>query len=181
MKILYLCHRVPWPPSKGEKLRSWNQIRLLARNHDVDLLALGDADCDSDAASEALARHCGRVEIYSLSRPLGLVRCALASVGSEPFSLAYFRSRKLAARVAALSASESYDLVFASTAAMAPYARAVDSPRVIDLMDADSEKWLGLSKLVPAPKRWIYGMEGRRMKAYEAGLSRRLRPPDGGQ
>ena len=42
MRILYLAHRVPYPPNKGDKIRTFNEIRYLSQNHDIDLLTIAE-------------------------------------------------------------------------------------------------------------------------------------------
>ena len=37
MKVLLLVHRLPYPPNKGDKVRSYHLLRHLARQHEVYL------------------------------------------------------------------------------------------------------------------------------------------------
>ena len=41
MKILYVCHRFPFPPKRGGKIRPFNMIRhLTAQGHEVTVCSL---------------------------------------------------------------------------------------------------------------------------------------------
>ena len=42
MKILYLAHRIPYPPNKGDKIRSFNEIKYLSQRHEIHLACLAD-------------------------------------------------------------------------------------------------------------------------------------------
>ena len=42
MKILFLAHRIPFPPDKGEKIRAFHELKYLAERHTVDLFCLAD-------------------------------------------------------------------------------------------------------------------------------------------
>ena len=57
MKILYLCHRVPFPPNKGEKIRAFHQVRHLSERHEVHLLSLVDQPEDLGFAAP-LRKYC---------------------------------------------------------------------------------------------------------------------------
>jgi hypothetical protein len=57
MRILYLAHRIPYPPNKGDKIRSYHHLRYLAQRHDIHLVAFVDAPEDERGA-EALRAYC---------------------------------------------------------------------------------------------------------------------------
>jgi len=45
-KILYLCHRIPYPPNKGDKIRSFNEVRFLSQTCTIDLDSRADQGTD---------------------------------------------------------------------------------------------------------------------------------------
>jgi len=57
MKILYLAHRIPFPPDKGDKLRAFRQIEHLGKRHDVTLACFVDDKADR-VHIDALRDHC---------------------------------------------------------------------------------------------------------------------------
>jgi len=62
MNILYLAHRIPYPPNKGDKIRSYNEIKYLAGKHTIDLVCLADDPADLQY-EEALQKYCRQVPI----------------------------------------------------------------------------------------------------------------------
>lgn len=169
MRILYLCHRAPYPPDKGDRLRAFHHLRYLAERHHVHLVTLADSRVAASRAAP-LADFCAEVEIFARSRVVADGRSALALLGRGSLTHAAFRSRALAARLTELRAEQRFDAVVAYCSSMAPYARMVEAPRLLDLVDVDSAKWSQYSKVSRFPMNRIYAIEARRLRAYESGL-----------
>jgi sugar transferase (PEP-CTERM/EpsH1 system associated) len=169
LRILYLCHRLPYPPDKGEKIRAFHQIRALAERHRVSLLTLTDSEVPDLAPLEAM---CERVEVFPISRPAGYARAVLGAWRRQPLTLSFFESEELAARVRELARSERFDVAVVYCSAMAPYAAlAPDVPAVLDMVDVDSAKWAQYARFAPLPLRPVYALEARRLRRYEASLA----------
>ena len=172
MRILFLCHRVPYPPDKGEKIRAFHEIRALARRNRVHLLTLADGPVPDLAPHEAL---CERVEVFPIRRMAGYVRAALAATRPRPLTLSFFESKELAQRVRELAARESYDVAVAYSSSMGQYLELLpDLPQVMDMVDVDSAKWEQYARFAPLPLRPVFALEAKRLRAYEAELARRL-------
>ena len=172
LKILFLCHRVPYPPDKGEKIRAFNLIRGLARRHQVHLLTLADGAVPDLGPLQEL---CQRVEVFPLSRPAAFVRAALRVLRPGPLTLSFFQSAELAARVEELGRNERFDVTVVYCSAMAPYAALVpDVPAVLDMVDVDSAKWAQYARFAPLALRPVYALEARRLRRYEASLASRF-------
>jgi len=169
LRVLFLCHRLPYPPDKGEKIRAYHEIRALAQRHRVSLLTLADSEVPDLAPLQAM---CERVEVFPISRPAGYVRAALGSLRPRPLTLSFFESDELAARVRELARSERFDVAVVYSSAMAPYAAlAPDVPAVLDMVDVDSAKWAQYSRFAPLPLRPVYALEARRLRRYEVALA----------
>lgn len=172
LRILFLCHRVPYPPDKGEKIRAFHAIRGLARRHRVHLLTLADGAVPDLAPLEAL---CERVEVFPLSRPAAYVRAAMRVLRPGPLTLSFFQSDELSARVRELARRERFDVVVVYCSAMAPYAALLpDVPAVLDMVDVDSAKWSQYARFAPLALRPVYALEARRLRRYEASLAERF-------
>lgn len=172
LKILFLCHRVPYPPDKGEKIRAFHMIRGLARRHKVHLLTLSDGAVPDLAPLEAL---CERVEVFPLSRPAAYLRAALRALRPGPLTLSFFESPELADRLRELARSERFDVMVVYCSAMAPYADLMpDVPAVLDMVDVDSAKWAQYARFAPLALRPVYALEARRLRRYEASLASRF-------
>src|SRR5258706_16330768 len=96
MKLLFLAHRIPYPPNKGDKIRSYHELRAFAeRGHEVHLLAFADDLRDLHYQVE-LARWCASVRIIRLRKFWARLRALIALLLPRPLSLGYFGSRKVA-------------------------------------------------------------------------------------
>jgi sugar transferase (PEP-CTERM/EpsH1 system associated) len=172
LRILYICHRVPYPPDKGDKIRAFHQIRALARRHRVHLLTLADGPVPDLTALDAL---CERVEVFPVHRPMAYVRSLLGIARPRPLSLSFFHSRELADRVRELAGKERYDVVVGYSSSVGPYLDLLPGvPKVMDMVDVDSAKWAQYARFAPLPLRPVYFLEARRLRAYEAELSARV-------
>lgn len=172
LDLLYLCHRVPYPPDKGDKIRAYHQIRALARKHRIHLLALVDGAVPDLTPLHAL---CERVEVFPVHRPAAYLRCALGALTPRPLTLSFFESAELRRRVEELARTERFDAVVAYSSSMAPYVEPFAGvPAVLDMVDVDSAKWEQYSRFARLPLRPVYALEARRLRAYEASLSRRF-------
>jgi sugar transferase (PEP-CTERM/EpsH1 system associated) len=171
VKILFLSQRVPEPPNKGDKIRSHHLMRRLAARHDVHVACLVDEPAEAVHAQEA--RRWAASVTWRLRRPAeSAMRGAAALLSGEPLSVGFFRSRALAADVRRLLAREGFDVVVAYCSSMAAYAEAFRGPKVVDLVDVDSEKWRQYAERTRHPRKAVYTLEHRRLQSYEARLVR---------
>ena len=174
MKILYVAHRIPYPPDKGDKIRGWHFLSRLARRHTVDLACL--ADDREDLLGErlhVLRSLCRRVEVVFRPRPRALAASLGALPRGVPISLPFFGDPRLARVVEGWIAEGRYDAALAHSAPMAQYVPPRRGlVRVADLCDVDSQKWRQYSLIAPPPKRWVYRREANRLRSWEVELAR---------
>jgi polysaccharide biosynthesis protein PslH len=174
MQILFLSHRLPFPPNDGARVRAFHIIRHLSRRHEVTVAALARSE-DEVAAAGQLSGHCREVITESVIASATLVRVAKSLLTAEPASMAYFFSPRLARRIEALMARQRFDLVFVYCSSVAPYvARFRGPPKILDFVDMDSQKWLAVAEARPLPMSAGYRLEGRKLQRAEAELARRF-------
>ena len=172
MKILFLCHRFPLPAEGGGKIRALHIIRHLAGSgHDVTVCSLIGSPDEAVGAGEL--RNSGiRVESPVLGELARWGRMLLRFPSTEPMTFGYFRSRRLARRIAALLREEPPDLILAHCSSMGPYVEASEGiPSILDFADMDSQKWLDYSRVKPFPVSIAYAIEGRKLERREKELS----------
>ena len=165
--LLYLVHRIPYPPNKGDKVRSFNILRQLARRHRVFLGTFVDHP-DDQRHVEALSQWCEDVHAV----PIDPRRARLASlrglISGEALSLPYYRNAGLAAWVRDTVARHRIRDAVAFSGPMAQY---LDAPgltrRIVDFCDVDSAKWTQYAADRPWPMSWLYRREGARLLAFE--------------
>jgi sugar transferase (PEP-CTERM/EpsH1 system associated) len=167
--ILFLVHRIPYPPNKGDKIRSWHFLEHLAGRHRVRLGCFVD-DADDWRHVDTLKGVCAEVHAEPLPRsPLRPANLAAFGRGL-PISVQHYRRPSFAAWVGETLAARPVDAVFAFSGAMAQFA--LDPPRtvtsrVIDFVDVDSDKWRQYAKRKAPPMRWVYAREAATLLAFE--------------
>jgi sugar transferase (PEP-CTERM/EpsH1 system associated) len=175
MKILYLCHRFPFPPKRGGKIRPFNMIRHLhAQGHRVTVCSLVRSH-DEGAEGEGIAAHCTAFHQARVNEPAQFARMVARLPLTTPSSMGYFYSRELAATVRRLLREQRWDLIFVHCSSVAQYVEHVtDVPKILDFGDMDSQKWLEYANYKPWPLSWGYTLEGRKMLWAEQWLARRF-------
>ncbi len=165
-RLLFLAHRLPFPPDKGDRIRSWHMLARLLRDWEVDLGCLSD-DAEDAAHLPYLRDLCAAVECVPVG---GRASALLRARPGLPLTLGWFHSTALHRWARERLAAGRYDAVFAYSSAMAPYALhpAPNAPRrVLDLVDVDSEKWRAYAAAARPPQRLLWAREARTLLAYE--------------
>jgi polysaccharide biosynthesis protein PslH len=170
MKILFLCHRLPYPPKRGGKIRPFNMIRHLARNHEVTVATLARTATEL-AEGRELEQHCHALHVSRVPAYAGWGRFALHALTGYPSTFGYFYSPELARTVARLLDTKHFDAILVHCSSMGPYvASHRGCRRIMDFGDADSEKWFEYSHTAPWPLSLAFRLEGRKVRSYERRL-----------
>ena len=165
--ILFLAHRIPYPPDKGDKIRAYNVLRHLAARYRVHLATFIDAPEDV-AGIPQLERICASVVWQKLSARRARLRSLAGLLNGAPLTQFYFGDRRLHAAVEQLVATHQPAFVYVFSSAMAPYVPDRRGARVIfDMVDVDSEKWRQYAQTSSGPARAVYRREGRTLLALE--------------
>ena len=189
MKILYLSHRIPYPPNKGDKIRSFNEIKFLSQDHEIHLACTADDPADVKYEME-LGRYCKKTAVEPIQKSICKAKTALHIFSGAPLSVGYFYSRKLQKTIDHWLSMHAYDAVLCFSSPMAEYLfrsplippshipkqnskfEIRNSKLVMDFCDVDSDKWLQYARQSPFPLNMIYGLEHRRLSAYETKITR---------
>lgn len=166
-EILFLAHRIPYPPDKGDKIRSWAWLKHLASRFRVHLACFVDEPEDFTHA-DFLSDLCETAALVPLNQKWSRVKSLRALAEGQPLSFRYFHHARMEQAVAA-ARTKPLAAEFAFSSAMAPYIEkpAGDSVRIVDFCDADSEKWLQYAENARGPMSWIYRREGGLLKSAE--------------
>ena len=172
--VLYLTHRLPYPPNKGDKVRSYHLLKHLASDHRVFLGTF--IDDPEDRIHLATVRElCADLHVARLSPLLARCRSLAGLVSGEALTLPYFRDDGLRAWVAQTRHDVAIDRVVVFSSAMAQYVEPIDESVLIDFVDVDSAKWSQYADGHRRPMSWLYRREGRRLLAYERHVAARAR------
>lgn len=167
MNILYLAHRVPFPPDKGDKLRSFRQIECLAKRHDVWCACFADDEADVRYATH-LRGYCRDVAVFSLRPFVSLARGAVALAFGGTVTEGCYSCRRMRNVMRTWCQSTAFDAVVAFSSSMAQYALWVPARRrVLDLCDLDSQKWLAYARKPYGLLNGLYRLEGNRLHRLE--------------
>lgn len=167
-----LVHRIPYPPNKGDKIRSYQMLRHLAQHYDVVLATFVD-DPDDWRHAGVVREMCVDAYFGALRPWEARLRCLAALARREPLSLAWYRDENMAQWVSAAVARERIRRIVVFSSAMAQYAQPyVSARRVIDFCDVDSDKWRQYARARRAPASWLYRHEASRLLAYEREVAR---------
>ncbi|MFC0384241.1 TIGR03087 family PEP-CTERM/XrtA system glycosyltransferase [Muricoccus vinaceus] len=170
-RLLFLCHRIPYPPEKGEKIRAWHILDHLAESWDVELGCLVDDPADLDHLGVLRAR-CAAVEWRGVGRRTQAMRAVTALRPGLPLTLGWFHEPGLSAWAREGLAAGRYGGVFVYSSAMAPYAMGPASSRpaprkILDMVDVDSEKWRAYAAGAGLPMGPVWAREARTLLAFE--------------
>ena len=173
-RVLYITHRVPWPPDRGDRIRTWNILKFLAERADVDLICLAD-ELVTFATRSALQQVTKRLAIVPHSGRSRYLRGALSMACGGTVTEGLFESRMLRSVVRQWAQNTTYTAAMASSSGIARYVQPPvlkNAGRVwIDLIDVDSQKWLDYAASSAFPMALVYGLEGRRLRNLESKLA----------
>jgi sugar transferase (PEP-CTERM/EpsH1 system associated) len=171
-RVLYLTHRVPHPPDKGDRIRNYHLLRQLARRCRVWLGCLADEPVGAETTAE-LNRLCERVAVVPVGRTSRWLRAGMSLVTGGSLSEGLFAEPGLRRVVRGWMRETPFETAVVSSSSLVPYLRCnelANTPAVVDLIDVDSQKWVDYATASRGPKRWVYGLEAARVRKLEATL-----------
>ena len=171
MRILFLSHRFPYPPTFGSKVRAFNVIRHLAQEHEVSVLSLVRSDAEAKEA-RGIAPFCADHRAIRVHNVVQAAKIALTLASTVTASEAFFQSGALQREVDRQLASASFDLIFAHCSAVGRYIEHVEVPTLMDFCDVDSRKWLDYLAFKRWPMTLGYRWEAWRMAAAERRIAK---------
>lgn len=176
--LLFLAHRLPYPPDKGDKIRSWHLLQHFAGTRRVHLGCFVDDPADW-VHVDRLRRLCAEVWVGDLSSAGARLRSLHGLVTGAPLSFAHFWSARLARWVRRVRKGHPGAATFAFSSSMAQYlddpaTDAVPRPlQIVDLVDLDSEKWRQYAAEASPPMSWVLQREAVRTAGAEVAIARR--------
>jgi polysaccharide biosynthesis protein PslH len=173
-RILLLTQVLPYPPDSGPKVKTWNLLKYLVRQHEVTLVSFTRGDQAAEVA--VLQRYCRAVYTVPMRRGLASEgRALLRSVARrEPWMMARDDRVEMRQQLAKLCQGERFDVVHADQLNMCQYAARV--PAAFRLFDAHNALWVLYRRLAatmrPGPRRWLLERDWRMLRRYEADVCR---------
>ena len=174
--LLYLVHRLPYPPNKGDKVRSFHLLKHLVARHRVFLGTFVD-DAEDEPHVDTLRALCAGMHAVRMNPGLARVASLSGLVDGSALTLRYYRDAGLRRWVEETARRESIDAVIVFSSSMAQYAEGLPSPTplpmLVDFVDVDSAKWTEYAGHHRWPMSWLYRREGEQLLAYEREVAAR--------
>lgn len=171
--LLYLTHRIPYPPNKGDKLRSFHILRQLASQYRVFLGTFVDDPADAVHVAR-LNEWCEDIHAVSLSPSVARIASLRGFLSGEPLTVPYYRHAGLRRWIEQVVAQQGIRHALAFSGSMAQY---LDTSglerRVIDFCDVDSAKWTQYAARRSWPMSWLFRREGARLLDFERAAAAR--------
>lgn len=169
--ILFLGHRLPYPPNRGDKIRGYHVLRHLASHQRVHLIAFADdpRDLAPSAALEAIT-HDPAIVWRSKSR---MHAAAEAMLRGTPMSLTAFANAEIRAAVTRVLAEHPIETIYVFSSQMAQYLPANPRQRVIiDFVDMDAAKFEAYASGSAGLLRWLLRREAKLLLRHDAAVAR---------
>lgn len=170
--LLLLVHRIPFPPNKGDKIRSYHLLKHLQKKYTVHLATFVDDQNDLQYI-DTVKQWCGDSYFEQLDPSKAKLGSATALFMNRPLSLDYYRSAAMQGWVDQTVKQKSITKIVVFSSVMAQFVETKhDTRRVVDFVDIDSDKWLQYASKKVWLMSWLYQREGRTLLAYERKIAR---------
>jgi len=167
LKILYLVHRLPYPPNKGDKVRSYHLLKHLAARHEVHLGTFID-DPDDEQHLPRVRELCTSLHAARLNPRSAKLLSLRGLLSGEALSLPYYRDAGLQAWVDETAARVGFDAVVVFSGVMAQYTGGLKGLKtLVDFVDVDSAKWRDYAPEHAWPMSWLYRREFAKLLGFE--------------
>lgn len=172
-KLLLLVHRIPYPPNKGDKIRSYNLLRHLAIEYQVFLGAFID-DSNDWQYEDKVRQYCAEAYFRKLDPLRARFRSLDGFLNQEPLSKPYYFDYAMHQWVQRQLREQQIDKVLVFSSAMGQYVTGSAFQgirRVMDFVDVDSDKWAQYSRRKTWPMSWVYARESRQLAKLERSIA----------
>ncbi|PSU35584.1 TIGR03087 family PEP-CTERM/XrtA system glycosyltransferase [Photobacterium lutimaris] len=170
--LLYLCHRIPFPPNKGDKITTFNILKFLSRHYDIHLGCFIDDRYD-DRYEHQVAHFCASYTLIPLSRTYSKIKSLTALLSGDPITLPFYHRRSMQQWVNATIATYKINKAFIYSGCMAQYV--INPPRplhtVMHFADIDSDKWRQYALKTGGIMKAIYQREHKTLADYEKAVA----------
>jgi polysaccharide biosynthesis protein PslH len=170
--LLYLVHRLPYPPNKGDKVRSYHLLKHLVRRHRVFLGTFLD-DPDDEPYLGAVRALCADLHVARLHPTRARIASLAGLATGQALTLRYYADSGLRRWVAGVARDERLDAAVVFSSSMAQYTDGLNLPCLVDFVDVDSAKWAQYADNHRWPMSWLYRREGERLLACERDVASR--------
>jgi len=166
VKVLIIAPRFPYPIEKGDKLRLYHQIRILAKSHSIHLVALSDIKVDKKDL-EHLQLLVDKIHVFRFNKISIGLNNLFRVFSSLPLQVLYFYNKGIAKKIDQIIEQENPDVIYNQLIRTSEYSKNHKNFKVLDYMDAFSTGMRNRLDNSSIPFKWIYALEEKRLVKYE--------------
>jgi len=172
--LLFLVHRIPFPPNKGDKIRSYHLLKFLSQQYDVYLGAFVD-DPQDEQYKQNVSALCKEVYLESINPLKAKIKSLSGLIHKEALSIPYYSSVEMQNWVNTVIEKNKINKILAFSSPMAQFLENLsdDIIRIMDFVDIDSDKWQQYCKTHKGLMSWIYSREAKYLFEYEKSISKK--------
>ncbi len=175
-RVIFLSHRMPWPPNRGDRITTWNLLRHFQACGAEIRVGCFQVPGQDEPAIEHL-RSLG-IEIYAakMHPKTRKITSLLGLLGRDALTLRYFHDKGLLMQMKEWMRSFKPDFCLAYSSSMGwyflqPGVAETGIPFITHFAELDSDKWDQYAKHAGPLGRWIYGREARSLLGFEKKLA----------
>ncbi len=169
--VLFLVHRIPYPPNKGDKIRSYNFLKGLTKDYNIYLAAFID-DAEDWQYVEQVENLTASSFFANLNPSLAKAQSLSGFFTKKALSIPYYHNNKVQQWVNKTIRENKIEKIFIYSSVMAQYVGEHQIDCVIDFVDVDSDKWLQYSRKAKWPMNWVYKREAKLLLEFDAKVAR---------
>lgn len=167
--LLFLCHRIPFPPNKGDKIRSFNILKKLSEQYEIHLGCFIDDPFDKQYIN-SLKKHCASLFYLDQNKTIAKLKGLKSFFTNQPITLPYYFDKRMQQWTNRILLQENINKIFIYSSSMAQYCEGnqyKSLERVIDFVDVDSDKWRQYSKRKTGISKGVFQREFKLLARYE--------------
>lgn len=166
--ILFITHRMPYPPNKGDKIRAYQLLKQFKALGFKITLAFPSDSLEDSHHIHHLSTICETILWEKPSKIRSYYYALKNFLFLKPLSIGYFYSKKLHQKINALKTEKSFDYVFYfSGASLNYFNHNHNEQHIIDYVDVDSLKWKSYALEKLSMRSLLYYYEYLTLKSFE--------------
>jgi len=168
VKILFITSRLPFPPYRGDKSRTYNFIKTLSKDHEITLVSF----CENRSEflhKKDLEVYCTAVYLVYLPKLFSWLKTIVLYFNRDPSQSYYYRSFRMSNLIARITKKSKFDIVYIHLFRMYNYAKYIPSSvyKITDLTDVVSKEMFRSIGYGYGVKEFFIKKEAMKIRNYE--------------